>query len=241
MVAGLYYDLQVDYSTQLWKEFLKSIKNTNALHGISSARYWSLILQYFYENEGILVLADEEKVVFHVYSYPKDATDDTEGFPIIARIPDAMLKRVDPTNTVLITFLHTLDTSVETGVLLAREEEKKTNRLRRIKMKSKHKSRSPLTNVVRNPQVSHQGVIFCEILALASPSSKKRRETDMAKHIAKKKRKSRVIISSESNADENETIPETPEADLQKDYSHIASTIVIPPEVLVAKTVSVEA
>ncbi|CAI9295330.1 unnamed protein product [Lactuca saligna] len=122
-----------------------------------------------------------------------------------------MLKRVDPTNTVLITYLQTIDTSIETGVLLAREEEtktkcskkvaaesseksikeskstkslkklpitevepiqpevvvadtpstqkeiipSKTSVFRRIKMKSKHKSRSPLTNVVRKPQVSH--------------------------------------------------------------------------------------
>ncbi|CAI9283920.1 unnamed protein product [Lactuca saligna] len=84
-------------------------------------------------------------------------------------------------------------------------------------MKSKHKSRSPLTNVVRKPQVSHQGVIFRDIPAPTSPSSKKRRETDMAKHISKKKKKSR------------------------KDSSHIASTDVIPPEVSVAKTDSVEA
>ncbi|CAI9286562.1 unnamed protein product [Lactuca saligna] len=108
-------------------------------------------------------------------------------------------------------------------------------------MKSKHKIRSPLTNVVCKPQVSHQGVIFRDILAPASPSSKKRRATDMAKHISKKKKKSWVIISSESTADENETIPETPKADLQKDSSHIASTDVIPPEISVAKIVSVEA
>ncbi|CAI9292040.1 unnamed protein product [Lactuca saligna] len=76
-----------------------------------------------------------------------------------------------------------------------------------IKMKSKHKSRSPFTNIVCKPQVSHQGVIFREIPNPASPSSKKRRETDMAKHISKKKKKKgRVIISSESIADETETI-----------------------------------
>ena len=56
----------------------------------------------------------------------------------------------------------------------------------------------------------------------------------MAKHISKKKKKGRVIISSESIADETETIPVTPEADLQKDD-------VIPPEVSIAKTDSVEA
>ncbi|CAI9292742.1 unnamed protein product [Lactuca saligna] len=201
-----------------------------------------------------------------------------------------MLKRVDPTNTVLITYFQNIDTSVETGVLLAREEDKKSKCLkkvvaesstkfvkestsakcpkkvpiselepiqpnvviadtpstqkgiipsktgvfRRIKMKSKHNSRSHLTNVVRKPHVSHQGVIFREIPAPASPSSKKRRETDMAKHISKKKTKGRVFISSKSIADETETIPETPGADLQKD-------IVIPLEVSIAKTVSVEA
>ncbi|CAI9303035.1 unnamed protein product [Lactuca saligna] len=46
----------------------------------------------------------------------------------------------------------------------------------------------------------------------------------MAKQISKKKKKSKVIISSESTADENETIPETPEADLQKVSSHPAPT-----------------
>ncbi|CAI9290462.1 unnamed protein product [Lactuca saligna] len=208
-----------------------------------------------------------------------------------------MLKKVDPTNTVLITYLQTTDTSIETGVLLAIEEAKKTKSskkvaaesskksvkeskftkspkklpiteaepikpevviadtpstqkeiiplktgvFRRIKMKSKHKSRSPVTNVVRKPLVSHQGVIFREIPVPDSPCSKKRRATDMAKHISKKKKKSRVIISSNSTADENETIPETPEADLQNDSSHLESTDVMPPEASVAKTVSVEA
>ncbi|CAI9261471.1 unnamed protein product [Lactuca saligna] len=109
----------------------------------------------------------------------------------------------------------------------------KTGFFRRIKMNSKHKSRSPLTNVVHKPQVSHQGVIFHEIPSPASPSSKKRRETYMAKHISKKKKKGRVIILSESTTDETETILGTLEADLQKDN-------VIPPEVSIAKTVSVE-
>ncbi|CAI9268922.1 unnamed protein product [Lactuca saligna] len=208
-----------------------------------------------------------------------------------------MLKRVDPTNTVLVTNLQTIDTYVETGVLLARKEETKSKRskktaagssekqvkeskstkspkklpiteaeptkpeisiadtpltqkeiipsktgvFRRIKMKSKHKSRSPLTNVIRKPQVSYQGLLFREIPAPASPSSKKRRATDMAKYISKKKKKSKIVISSESTADENETIPETLEADVQKESSHPAQTDVIPPEDSVSKSVSKEA
>lgn len=31
MVAGLYYDIPVDYSTQRWKEFQKSVENTNVI------------------------------------------------------------------------------------------------------------------------------------------------------------------------------------------------------------------
>ncbi|CAI9284855.1 unnamed protein product [Lactuca saligna] len=187
-----------------------------------------------------------------------------------------MLKRVDPTNPVLITYLKTIDTSVETSVLLAREEEKKSKRskktavgssdtkvkpsrsskspkkvpitevepiqpepivadtqltqkevipsktgvFRRIKMKSKDKIRSPITNVIHKPQVSHQGVIFREIPAPASPSSKKRMATDIAKHISKKK-KGRVIISSESTTDDSKTISETPEVVLIKDSSDV--------------------
>lgn len=37
MVVGIYYDLQLDYATQLWDEFVKSIGNTNVVDGISFA------------------------------------------------------------------------------------------------------------------------------------------------------------------------------------------------------------
>ena len=62
IVMGLYYDLSVDYATQLWKEFVKSLENTNMVKGISCARYWSLIHEKIYEKEGIQVPDNEEKV-----------------------------------------------------------------------------------------------------------------------------------------------------------------------------------
>lgn len=58
MVAGIYYNLPVNYTTQLWEEFVKSIDNTNVVCGISCARYWSLILKYAYEKKGIVVPTD---------------------------------------------------------------------------------------------------------------------------------------------------------------------------------------
>lgn len=35
MVVGLYYDLQVDYVTQLWEEFGLSISHTNVANKVS--------------------------------------------------------------------------------------------------------------------------------------------------------------------------------------------------------------
>ncbi|KAL7601610.1 hypothetical protein Lser_V15G20876 [Lactuca serriola] len=81
MVAGIYYDLQVDHATQL---------------------YWSLILQFVYEKEGIQILENEETAGFALYQFPKTVKDDAENFPSIARIPDAMFRKVDPVNPVLI-------------------------------------------------------------------------------------------------------------------------------------------
>ena len=131
MVAGLYYNLQADYSTQLWKEFQKSIENTNAIQGISCVRYQSLILQCFYDKEGILVPADEEKAIFHTYHCPKDTTDDLDEFTFAARIPDVMLKRIDPSNPILVSYLETIDTSVETGILLPQTSEKKSKKMKK--------------------------------------------------------------------------------------------------------------
>lgn len=61
MVYGLHYDLNVDYSTQLRKEFGNNIAHTNVVNCVSCVRYWSLILQYVYEKESIMVPADVPK------------------------------------------------------------------------------------------------------------------------------------------------------------------------------------
>lgn len=61
---------------------------------------------------------DEEKAKFLKYHFPKEVTDDAEVFSNIARIPDAMLQRVDPTNLVLVEHLKTINPNEETGKLL---------------------------------------------------------------------------------------------------------------------------
>lgn len=43
--------------------------------------------------------------------------DDLTKFPSVVRIPDAMLRRFEPTNPVLVEYLKTINPSIETGVL----------------------------------------------------------------------------------------------------------------------------
>lgn len=81
----------MDYVTQLKEEFGTSISHTNVLNGVSCARYWSLILQDVYEKEGISFSFDVLKAKFTIYQHPKSVEDDPMIFPIVARIPDAML------------------------------------------------------------------------------------------------------------------------------------------------------
>lgn len=92
LVDGIYYDLLVNYATQLWEEFVKNIGNTNAVNGISYARYWSLILQYAYEKEGIVVSNDEQTTEFSLYHFPKNVKDDQDLFPTVKRISDGMIR-----------------------------------------------------------------------------------------------------------------------------------------------------
>ena len=138
MVAGLYYDLQVDYSEQLWTEFITSISKTSAKQGISCARYWSLIVQYVYQKEKIEVPDYEEKAVFHMYGSPKEVHDDPTIFTSIARIPDAMLKKVDPTNKVLVSYLQSIDTTVVIG-MLQHEVKKKSKKSKKTEGDSSEK------------------------------------------------------------------------------------------------------
>ncbi|CAI9296672.1 unnamed protein product [Lactuca saligna] len=109
-----------------------------------------------------------------------------------------------------------------------------------MKSNSKRKGRSSLTNIVRKPHVSHQGVIFREVPGPASPFSKKRIVADITKQISQKKQR-RVILSSESTAYEGEIIPETSEEALIKDSSKLDTSVSTPPEASIAKIVTVEA
>ncbi|CAI9286432.1 unnamed protein product [Lactuca saligna] len=86
-----------------------------------------MIVQYVYQKEKIEVPEYEDKAVFHMYGSPKEVHDDPAIFTTVARIPDAMLKKVDPTNNVLVSYLQSIDTTVVTG-MLQQEEKKKSKK-----------------------------------------------------------------------------------------------------------------
>lgn len=65
---------------------------------------------------------DEETAKFRKYHFLKEVSDDAAIFTHIARITDAMLKRVDPTNSVLIEYMTTVDPRIETRKLLSKED-----------------------------------------------------------------------------------------------------------------------
>ena len=63
----------------------------------------------------------EETVEFMTYQFPKEVTDDSEIFTHIARMSDAILQRVDPTNLVLMEYLETINPDDGSGKLLPKE------------------------------------------------------------------------------------------------------------------------
>lgn len=77
---------------------------------ISNAWYWSLILQV-YSQEGILVPKDVEVTQFHHMFIPKSAIVDPLIVHPVGRIPDAMFNLVSPTNTLLVNYQASMDTT----------------------------------------------------------------------------------------------------------------------------------
>ncbi|CAI9290474.1 unnamed protein product [Lactuca saligna] len=53
-----------------------------------------------------------------MFHHPKAVEDDEKIFPTVARIPDAMLRKVDQSHHVLVSYFKTINPDIETGVLL---------------------------------------------------------------------------------------------------------------------------
>lgn len=76
MFVGLYYNLNVDYVTQIQEEFGTTITHTNVSNGVSCAHYFILILKEVYEYERILVPLEDVKAEFSTLQTLKLVVDD---------------------------------------------------------------------------------------------------------------------------------------------------------------------
>lgn len=56
----------MDYASHLWEEFGTSISHTNLTNGVSSARFWSIILQEVYSEVNIRVPSDVKTNEFSI-------------------------------------------------------------------------------------------------------------------------------------------------------------------------------
>ncbi|CAH1440853.1 unnamed protein product [Lactuca virosa] len=96
------------------------------------------------------------------------------------------------------------------GVPLKELVPSKSRVLKRLK-KLSHKPQSSSedqSSLVRKAQINRREVIIREIPAPVSLCSRKRRAEDVAKHIAEKRKKRKLVIHEESS--DSEIFPETP-------------------------------
>ncbi|KAL7609165.1 hypothetical protein Lser_V15G10960 [Lactuca serriola] len=212
MVMGIYYDINVDYATQLWKEFVKSLENTNSEKGISCARYWSLIMEKVYEKEAIPVMIDVEVAEFSFYQFPKTVQDDEAIFSRVARIPDAMLRKTGvlpdvatPSKKKKVSKKNAKGSSSPTVQDEAIPTEENLSKSKKELLPSKF----GVLKQIRKAEVSSKGVTIRSILAPVSPGKKRQRAEDVAKNMQRTLVKRRKMVIRNASSDE-EVVPETP-------------------------------
>ena len=150
----------------------------------------------------------------------------------MARIPDAMLRKVSQTHKVLVRYLRTIDQSEQTGVLLdvaAPSKKKKLIKkdakgsssqqvqdediqIEETSSKSKKEiipSKSGVLKKIRKAEVSSKGVTIRSIPAPVSPGKKRQRAEDVAKNMQRTLIKRRKMVIRNESSDE-EIVPETP-------------------------------
>ena len=95
--------------------------------------------------------------------FPKEVSDDMEIFTHISMILDAILKRVEPTNLLLIEYLKTINPDVETGKLLSKEEAGPSKKSKRSKKDAKatpektvHKTKKSSKKIVHESKMSQK-------------------------------------------------------------------------------------
>lgn len=102
-----------------------------------------------YEKEGILVHADVRKAEFGIYQHSNTVEDNSEVFPNVTRIPDVMLRKVDPSNPILVAYLQTINHTFKTSVLLPKGIAGTSKRGKSSKKSPKHEKPKSIPETVK--------------------------------------------------------------------------------------------
>lgn len=94
-----------------------SIYHMKLATGVSSSRFWGLILKEIYSQENIMVPSGVENAEFLKITTPRVSVDDANLFPNFSRILDSMLKLVDLKDQLLVQYLASIDSSYPTVVI----------------------------------------------------------------------------------------------------------------------------
>lgn len=104
ILAGLHYNIKVDYASLFWDEFTTYINYSKKATKIASTKFWSLFLNDVYQHDGILVPTDVEVDEYSTLQIPKTMVDNPIDFPSIWRIHKAILILVLMSNPMLILY-----------------------------------------------------------------------------------------------------------------------------------------
>ncbi|KAI3505860.1 hypothetical protein L1887_28169 [Cichorium endivia] len=91
---GLYHDVNLDYGSILWSQFVDSVNYKHRHTEISCARFWSLVVQRTIEKHDIHIMTDSVIAVISTLPIATFITTKAEDFEFIGTIPMEMISRV---------------------------------------------------------------------------------------------------------------------------------------------------
>ncbi|KAI3790935.1 hypothetical protein L2E82_04384 [Cichorium intybus] len=91
---GLYHDINLDYGSILWSQFVESVNYKNRHSEISCARFWTIVVKRAIEQHHHHIMTDSVLAVIPTLSTTQFATTKSEDFDFIGSIPITMLDRV---------------------------------------------------------------------------------------------------------------------------------------------------
>ncbi|KAI3700355.1 hypothetical protein L2E82_44981 [Cichorium intybus] len=94
LIYGVYHDLNLDYGSILWNQFVKSINYKNRHSEISCARFWSIVVQRTLTKHDIHIMTDSVMAAIPILPTSTFVKTNSKDFEFIGSIPLEMTNRV---------------------------------------------------------------------------------------------------------------------------------------------------